>query len=118
MGATGMYEKSELQTILEKVTSASIQLYGNRLNKIILYGSYARGDYTDESDIDIMIVLNCEPGEIKKLRKLTAEMTSDISLEQEVLLSVLLRDKKHFEDNLDFLPFYKNILKEGVMVYG
>lgn len=45
-------------------------------------------------------------------------MTSDISLEQEVLLSVLLRDKKHFEDNLDFLPFYKNILKEGVMVYG
>ena len=111
-----MCKKSELQTILKKVTSASVQLYGKRLNKIILYGSYARGDYTDESDI--MIVLNCEPGEIKKLRKQTAEMTSDISLEQEVLLSVLLRDKKHFEDNLDFLPFYKNILKEGVMVYG
>ena len=64
-----MCEKSELQTILKKVTSASVQLYGKRLNKIILYGSYARGDYTDESDIDIMIVLNCEPGEIKKLRK-------------------------------------------------
>lgn len=57
-----MCEKSELQTILKKVTSASVQLYGKRLNKIILYGSYARGDYTDESDIDIMIVLNCEPG--------------------------------------------------------
>ena len=118
MGAAGMCKKSELQTILKKVTSASVQLYGKRLNKIILYGSYARGDYTDESDIDIMIVLNCGPDEIKKLRKQTAEMTSDISLEQEVLLSVLLRDKKHFEDNLDFLPFYKNILKEGVMVYG
>ena len=49
MGATGMYEKSELQTILEKVTSASLQLYGNRLNKIILYGSYVRGDYTTRS---------------------------------------------------------------------
>ena len=109
-----MCTKSELQ----KVKSASVQLYEKQLNKIILYGSYARGDYTDESDIDIMIVLNCGPDEIKKLRKQTAEMTSDISLEQEVLLSVLLRDKKHFEDNLAFLPFYKHILKEGVMVYG
>ena len=44
-----------------------------------------------------MIVLNCEPGEIKRVRKPTIEMTSEISLEQEVLLSILLRDKKHFE---------------------
>ncbi len=113
-----MCTKSELQVILEQVKNASIQLYGDWLNKIILYGSYARGDYTDESDIDIMIVLNCEPDEIKKLRSPTAEMTSDISLEKEVLLSVLLRDKKHYENNADFLPFYKNIEKEGVTVYG
>lgn len=113
-----MCTKSELQTTLEKVKNASVQLYGDKLNRIILYGSYARGDNTDESDIDIMIVLNCEPDEIKRLRKPTIEMTSDISLEQEVLLSVLLRDKKHFEDNLDFLPFYRNIVKEGVLIYG
>lgn len=113
-----MCTKSELQTILDKVKNASVQLYGDRLNRIILYGSYARGDHTDESDIDLMIVLNCEPEEIKKLRKTTIEMTSNISLEQEVLLSVLLRDKKHFEDNLDFFPLYKNIIKEGVMIYG
>ena len=113
-----MCTKSELQVILEQVKNASIQLYGDWLNKIILYGSYARGDYTDESDIDIMIVLNCEPDEIKKLLSPTAEMTSDISLEKEVLLSVLLRDKKHYENNADFLPFYKNIEKEGVTVYG
>ncbi len=113
-----MCTKSELQTVLEKVKNASAQLYGDKLNRIILYGSYARGDNTDESDIDIMIVLNCEPDEIKRLRKPTIEMTSEISLEQEVLLSVLLRDKKHFENNLDFLPFYRNIVKEGVMIYG
>ncbi len=92
-----MCTKSELQTVLEKVKNASAQLYGDKLNRIILYGSYARGDNTDESDIDIMIVLNCEPDEIKRLRKPTIEMTSEISLEQEVLLSILLRDKKHFE---------------------
>lgn len=109
---------SELQIVLNEVKNASRQLYGDKLNKIILYGSYARGDNTEESDIDIMIVLNCDADEIRGLRGVTAEMASDISLEREVFLSVLLRDKKHFEDNLDFLPFYQNIAKEGVAVYG
>ena len=113
-----MCTESELQVVLRKVKTASEQLYGEKLNRIILYGSYARGDNTNESDIDIMIVLNCNADEIKKLRGLTAEMVSNISLEQEVFLSVLLRDKKHFEDNIDFLPFYQNIKREGVAVYG
>ena len=103
-----MCTKSELQVVLKKVKTAAQQLYGNRLSRIILYGSYARGDNTEESDIE----------EIKKLRGLTAEMASDISLEQEVFLSVLLRDKKNFEDNLAVLPFYQNIVREGRAVYG
>ncbi len=113
-----MCTEAELQTVLRELKKASQQLYGDKLNRIILYGSYARGDNTEESDIDIMIVLNCDAEEIKRLRHMTAEMVSDISLEQEVFLSVLLRDRKHFEDNLDFLPFYQNITREGIAVYG
>lgn len=113
-----MCTKSELQTVLKDVKTVSEQLYGTMLNRIILYGSYARGDNTDESDIDIMIVLNCDAEKIRSLRKPTAEMASDISLEQGVFLSILLRDRKHFEENLDFLPFYQNIVKEGITIYG
>lgn len=113
-----MCTKSELQIVLKKVERTAKQLYGEKLDKIILYGSYARGDNTEESDIDIMIILNCEAGEIKKLRSVTAEMSSDISLEQEVFLSILLRDKKHYENNLNCLPLYRNIAEEGVAVYG
>ena len=61
----------------------------------------------------LMVILNCEAGEIKKLQSVTAEMSSDISLEQEVFLSILLRDKKHY-----CLPLYRNIAEEGVAVYG
>ncbi|MCM1143338.1 MAG: nucleotidyltransferase domain-containing protein [Blautia sp.] len=113
-----MCTKSELQQVLKEVRNAAKQLYGDKLDKIILYGSYARGDNTEESDIDIMIVLDGDAADIKKLRGLTAEMASDISLEQEVFLSILLRDRKHFEENLDFLPFYQNIVREGITVYG
>lgn len=113
-----MYTKSELQIVLKRVEIAAKRLYGDRLDRIILYGSYARGDNTEESDIDIMIILNCDEREIKMLRNLTAEMASDISLEEDVFLSVSLRDKKHFENNLSCLPFYQNIEREGIAVYG
>lgn len=113
-----MCTRTELQMVLNEVKNASQQLYGDKLDRIILYGSYARGDNTEESDIDVMIILNCDADEIRGLRGATAEMASDISLEREVFLSVLLRDKKCFEDNLGFLPFYQNIEKEGVAVYG
>ena len=113
-----MCTKSELQIVLQEVENASKQLYGDKLNKIILYGSYARGDNTEESDIDIMIILDGDIDDVKKMRSLTAEMASNISIEQEVFLSIVLRDKKHFEDSLDFLPFYQNIEREGITVYG
>lgn len=113
-----MCTKSELDTVLREVRSASQKLYGDKLNKIILYGSYARGDDVEESDIDVMIILDCDISEIRQFRGKTAEMASDISLEQEVFLSILLRDREHFEGNAEFHPFYRNIMKEGRAVYG
>ena len=47
-----MYTKSELQTVLRDVKTVSEQLYGTMLNRIILYGSYARGDNTDDSELE------------------------------------------------------------------
>ena len=113
-----MCTKSELQVVLEKIKDRSEKLFGQALDKIILYGSYARGDYTDESDIDIMIILNCSDRDVRKMRRMATEIASDISLEQDVFLSILLRDKKHYEENIEFFPFYRNISREGVAVYG
>ncbi len=113
-----MCSKSELQNVLKKVRNSSKHIYGNKLDKIILYGSYARGDNTEESDIDIMILLDCDKAEIEEFRDKTYDMANDISLDEDVFLSILLRDNKHFQENLDVLPFYKNIMREGVTVYG
>ena len=41
--------------IMEKYVNELVSIYGTHLKKIILYGSYARGDYRDDSDIDIML---------------------------------------------------------------
>ena len=41
------------------------EIYGNHLKTVILYGSYARGDYTEDSDIDIMVLLDLSDIDIK-----------------------------------------------------
>ncbi|MEG1972553.1 MAG: nucleotidyltransferase domain-containing protein, partial [Oscillospiraceae bacterium] len=50
-----MCTESQLQTILSAVYQKSVAEFGDKLDAVILYGSYARGDYDSESDIDIMV---------------------------------------------------------------
>ncbi|MFQ6126341.1 MAG: nucleotidyltransferase domain-containing protein [Candidatus Heimdallarchaeota archaeon] len=71
---------SEFRTELEK-------LYGNRLKQIILYGSWARGEATEESDIDLLIVLegNVRPG--KEIDRMI-DLITEINLKYNVLLAV------------------------------
>ena len=69
-----------IEPILSEFKAAMQQLYGDRLHGLILYGSYARGDYDDESDIDLMVVLNDE--EVNTY----AEIRNIIPTETELLL--------------------------------
>ncbi len=47
----------QLQALSQEVKQAMQTLYGDRLDRVILYGSYARGDFHAESDVDYMVVL-------------------------------------------------------------
>ena len=42
------------------------EIYGDELKKVVVYGSYARGDYQKNSDVDIMILVDADDYEIKK----------------------------------------------------
>ena len=47
-----------IQNLLQQYVKEIKKLYGSCLRRVILYGSYARGDFRDDSDIDIMILLD------------------------------------------------------------
>ena len=53
------------RNLLDQYTEILQKIYGKHLKKVILYGSYARGDYRDDSDIDIMILLGAKHGVYK-----------------------------------------------------
>lgn len=112
-----MCTKSELKAATEELVKAAVAISPS-VYKILLFGSYARGENTEESDVDIMILMDCPADEIKVLRKEISKAASRIGLKHDLLLAVLLRNKDEFKDKEEYLPFYKNVIAEGVELYG
>ena len=110
------------QTQLNKITNEiSVRIHdilGERLHKIILYGSYARGDYDSESDIDIMVLADIKDTELPQFRDEICTLSSDISLENDITVSIFLKDWNFFNSYVNVLPFYKNVATQGVSIYG
>ena len=92
------------------------ELFGDRVKKIILYGSYARGDFNKSSAIDIMILTDLSDKEITEYGEKIWDFAYDIQLENNVIISPLIKNINKFNYWLEFLPFYMNIEKEGVVL--
>jgi len=89
------------------------KLYGNRLKHIILYGSYARGCATEDSDIDLLIVLEgkVKPGEeIDRM----IEIITEINLRYNVLISVYPISEEDYKKVNS--PLLINVRREGIPV--
>ena len=109
---------SSNKTLMRSIQSMSAelkQIYGDSLKEIIVYGSFARGTQTDESDVDIALILNGKPDANETDRML--ECVSRHELECERVLSVIDIQKDHFEAWKKTLPFYSNIDREGISIW-
>ena len=93
------------------------KIYGRHLKTVILYGSYARGDFTTDSDIDIMILLDLPDLTIKNYRHELSDLTYDFNTEYNLDIKPIAKNKEHFLQWSDEYPFYSNIVKEGVTLF-
>ena len=110
-----------IKRILEEYIKGLIAVAGENLKQVILYGSYARGDYKsdrEQSDIDIMILVDASEEEVKNLQKKVLDYSYDIDLKYNVLLSPIVESVKNYNDRVRYIQFYKNIEKEGVLLNG
>jgi uncharacterized protein len=111
---TKLPEKSKkIEVTLGRLKEAISKHYKNRLNQLILYGSYARGDFNENSDIDLLVVLNEIESEMKEIDAL-AEIKTDILLDSDIYISInpVSSDKLR---NSGYL-YYQNIRNEGVIL--
>ena len=113
-----MCTQTQLKKITDEVSLSVQKTLGDRLYNIILYGSYARGDYDDESDVDIMVLADVRDDEIDKLEHEIDKVSSDVSLENGVTVCVMLYNKRLFESRMQISPFYRNVMNDGVALYA
>jgi predicted nucleotidyltransferase len=104
--------RPQLQIILHKVKQSLSKFYQDQLEKIILYGSQARGDATEYSDIDILVVLKSTINPYDEIDK-TSEIIADLCLEYDVVISRHFISSEKFENQNT--PFIYNVKKEGIM---
>lgn len=102
----------EIQEFIKQVK----ELLGIRLKRIILYGSYARGDYNKQSDVDIMILTDLSLEEIEEYRDKISDIAYDIELSTGIILSPVIKNIEKYNSRVHFVPFYKNVEKEGVVL--
>ena len=94
------------------------RILGKNLKQVILYGSYARGDYTEDSDIDIMVLTTLTDKEIEQIETEIYDLTFDYLMDYGVDISVVIKNEEQFNYWLGALPFYDNVRKEGMVLNG
>ena len=109
-----LLNKEELNSLLIPFVSKLHKLLGNHLNDVILYGSYARNEAEEGSDIDLMILIDLTEEEILHIRNKIYEYASEIFSEKSILISTIIHNKSLFNQRTSFVPFFRNVLQEGI----
>lgn len=89
------------------------ELYGPRLERVVLFGSQARGDATPESDVDVLVVLHGDVRPVEEIRR-TGGMVSEVSLRTGLDVAVSFISSERFRSEES--PFVLNVRREGVPV--
>jgi len=96
---------------MKELKEGLIRIYGDRLKAVYLYGSYARGDYREGSDVDVMILLKTYKDYWKEYLR-SSDYVSDISLKYDVTVSYILVKEVQWKDA--DRPLLRNIHREGM----
>jgi len=114
-----MKKLSQLK-LKEKERKALGEVKGKLLKKfpdaeIILYGSKARGNYEELSDIDLLVLLNSKVSQ--RLKEEIRGIIYDIELEYDVVFGTIIENRNFWQSALaNAMPFHLNIDRHGVHV--
>ena len=106
-----MTNNPKILNLIHELTEKIQELYGNQLDKVILYGSYARGEETKYSDIDLAIILKGDINPFEEIDRV-GDIAWDISLKYSVVISTRpISEKKYYSKNT---PFLATLKEEGI----
>lgn len=101
----------DIRDLLQKLKKGLVDIYGDQLKAVYLYGSYARGEAHPASDVDVMIVLDNYQSYGNEIDR-TGELISRLSLDYGLSISRVILKEDQWQSNAT--PLIRNIRAEGV----
>ena len=118
---TDVASEYDLNKVLNIVTQAAVKDISEALHddcrQIILFGSCARGDYSEESDVDIAILTECDRENVKKYSSRIDSIAAQIGVDTMAVVNFVCLPYKEFNEKKTWYPFFMNIEKDGVVLY-
>ena len=109
-------------TVIEKVKTAVIpelkNALGDDLIKCILYGSCARGDFSDDSDIDIALLVRCSRIESEKYSWILADISTKFAMEYFAVVNFVCIPYEEYDQKKSWYLYFRNISRDGEVLYG
>ncbi len=103
------------ESVWSEFVKGILNIMDDRLVSIILYGSVARGTNTEESDVDIALIMH---GKLDfDTEDKLSDFIVDMNLKYDKVFSVIDIDIEHFRKWINALPFYQNVEREGVVLW-
>lgn len=108
--------KESMEQAARRFAEEAKSEYGLKLKSVILFGSCARGDWTVDSDLDIMLLLDVEPERLPDERARLVHILHrlDPEFDYGVLFSPVVQSEQVYRKYASTLPFYKNVEAEGI----
>lgn len=106
-----------IHTLLTQYLTEIQKIYGTHLKRVILYGSYARGDYTEDSDVDIMILVDLPEDDLDAYADSLSEVGFEYNVTHDIWMMPVVKNVQHFRKWVSAYPFYSNVQNEGVTLY-
>jgi len=113
-----MNKREKVINILNNFTRECVIIFGEKLNDVRLYGSYARGDFDNESDVDVMLILDMDEIETMKWYKDVCTVSSMLGREHKIFLSPILQGKTEYDLRKNTTGIWYAAEHEGVSLYA
>jgi predicted nucleotidyltransferase len=102
----------DISNILKSLKGDLKEALGEKLSEVILFGSYSRGDFTQYSDIDLLILIDSELG--KEETQIVDDLIASYSLRYDVVISGIVYPAEAYR--LFNTPFLQNVKEEGTAI--
>lgn len=107
-----------INSVKLEATKLASELMREDLVEVILYGSCARGDYTDDSDIDIALITKCDRMEVKRYDDALAGIATTLAMKYFAIVNFVCLPYDEFVEKKTWYAYFRNIDLEGEVLYG